>query len=223
MYILNIIDSKKTLSSSKLISNLWRTLFFIIGIFILSIGLVATIQAGLGVSPWTVLEIGLHFVTPWSIGFWNVSIGALLLLITYYLNRQIPKLGTMVSIVLGGFFIDLIIKLQFIPPANHWWAQGTLLIIGIILMGLGTALYLSSEFGAGSRDGLMLALSKRLRWSIRLTRTLMEVTVVFIGWLLGGPVFIGTVLFSISIGPTLQFLLPYCNSTLKFLTTKRVQ
>lgn len=174
-------------------------------------------QASLGVSPWSVLEIGLHLVTSWSIGFWNGCIGVLLLLATYILNRSIPKLGTVASIILGGFFIDLILTLHLIPLAKTWWSQAALLLIGIILMGFGTALYLSSQYGAGARDGLMLALSERFSLSIRLTRTLMEIIVVFIGWLLGGPVFIGTIIFSVTIGPVVQFFLSYSNMFLKLV------
>lgn len=171
---------------------------------ILSLGIVLTIQAQLGVSPWDVLQIGLTYVTPLTVGLANISVGACLVGMTAVLERKRPSIGCLINMVYVGACIDFILILGWIPVFEHVVARSIILMLGIGLIAFGTGMYVTARCGAGPRDGLTLALSKKLGWSVRKVRTVIEVTVLVIGWSLGGPVFIGTLVASLAVGPIMQ-------------------
>lgn len=181
-----------------------RYAVFFTGMTILALGIVLCIQARLGVSSWDVLQIGLSYVTPLTIGAANVAVGILLVIITVFLERRRPSLGCLINIIYIGACIDFFLFLGWVPAPEAVWLRSILLITGIAMMGFGSGMYVMARRGAGPRDGLTIALVNKTGWSVRKVRTILEVTVLIIGWWLGGPVFIGTLLAALIFGPVMQ-------------------
>lgn len=184
---------------------LLRYAVFFVGLTILALGIVLCIQAQLGVSSWDVLQLGLSYVTPLSVGGANIFVGIVLVVLTIILTRKRPLMGVLINIVYVGACIDFIFMVDWIPVFKQVWTQTLMMLLGIGMMGFGSGMYVATKHGAGPRDGLTLALSEKLGWSIRKVRTVLEMTVLILGWSLGGPVFIGTVIASLAIGPMIQW------------------
>jgi uncharacterized membrane protein YczE len=163
------------------------------------------IRAELGLDPWDVLHQGLTHYLPYSFGTVTILVGALVLLLWIPL-RQWPGLGTVSNVFVVGLAADF--GLWVLPAHLSLPVRIGLLLLGVVLNGLAGAVYLSSNFGPGPRDGLMTGLVRRTGGSLRLLRTGIEVTVLVVGFLLGGTVGIGTVLYALAIGPLVQFFLP---------------
>lgn len=197
--------------------HFWRCVYFFIGLWIIAVGAVLTVQAQLGVPPWDVLHIGLASTLGGTMGIWSILLGLLIVICTFLFDRKLPKWGTIMNMILCGTFIDIIFYFQWIPIVHNLWTQLLLLFTGILLMGIGVGAYLASEYGAGPRDGLMIVLVSRSGKSIRFVRTIMEVLAVGLGYWLGGPVFIGTLLFSITIGPIMQITIKWNQDSLAYL------
>ena len=164
------------------------------------------VQAGLGLNPWDVLHQGLDTYLPVSFGVVTVLVGAVVLLLWIPL-RQWPGLGTVANIVVIGVAVD--VGLAVLPAPDALVARWSMLLTGIVLNGLAGAVYIGSQLGPGPRDGLMTGLAARTGGSIRLIRTGIEVAVLVIGFLLGGTVGFGTVLYAVAIGPLVQLFLPW--------------
>ncbi|MFE2102737.1 YitT family protein [Streptomyces sp. NPDC059468] len=162
------------------------------------------VKAGLGLEPWNVLHQGLAELTGLSMGLVLTIVGAAVLLLWIPL-RQRPGLGTVSNVLVIGFAMDT--TLAALPDVHSLAVRVPLLLAGVVLNGMATGLYISADFGPGPRDGLMTGLNRRTGRSIRLIRTVVEVTVVVTGFALGGTVGIGTVLYALSIGPLAQFFL----------------
>lgn len=160
-------------------------------------------QSELGLSPWEVLHDGLSKLTGVQIGTVSILIGILILLLWIPL-REKPGIGTVSNILIVGTVTNLTIPL--IPLTDQIVIQVIWLVLGLLMVGLATALYLSSRMGAGPRDGLMMAFHRRTGSSIRLVRTIIEVSVLAIGFLLHGAIGIGTLAFAFTIGPIVQFM-----------------
>jgi uncharacterized membrane protein YczE len=172
-----------------------------LGLLIFGVGETCLIVAGLGNTPWTVLAQGLADQTPLGIGTATTVIGLLTLLLWIPL-REVPGIGTLGKAVLIGPVIDLATPLFPDDPGNGLsWA---LVLAGILLIALGSGLYLTAALGPGPRDGLMVGIHRKAGVSLRVARALIEGTVVLIGFVLGGTVGIATVLFAIAIGPLVQ-------------------
>ncbi|MFI6487080.1 YitT family protein [Streptomyces sp. NPDC050564] len=162
------------------------------------------VESGLGLEPWNVLHQGLAELTGLTIGVVSIIVGAAVLLLWIPL-RQRPGLGTVSNVFVVGIAMDG--TLAVLPDAHTLPVRIALLVAGIVLNGVATGLYISAGFGPGPRDGLMTGLHKRTGHSIRLVRTVLEVTVVATGFALGGTVGIGTVLYAVAIGPLAQLFL----------------
>ncbi|MFD4578066.1 YitT family protein [Streptomyces sp. NPDC058417] len=162
------------------------------------------VRSGLGLEPWNVLHQGLAERTGLSIGVVSIVVGAAVLLLWIPL-RQRPGLGTVSNVFVVGLAMDG--TLALVPDASGLAVRVPLLVAGIVLNGAATGLYITAAFGPGPRDGLMTGLHRRTGRSIRLMRTAVEVTVVVTGFLLGGTVGVGTVLYAVSIGPLAQLFL----------------
>ncbi|MEU2716470.1 hypothetical protein [Streptomyces sp. NPDC007205] len=162
------------------------------------------LRAGLGMEPWGVLHQGLAKLTGLTIGVVSIIVGAAVLLLWIPL-RQRPGLGTVSNVFAVGLAMDG--TLALVPDARSLAVRVLLLPAGIVLNGVATGLYISARFGPGPRDGLMTGLHRRTGRSIRLMRTGIEVVVVVTGFLLGGTVGVGTVLYAVSIGPLAQLFL----------------
>lgn len=182
-----------------------RLLQLFTGLAMYGISLAMFIRAGLGLDPWDVFHQGLANRTGLSIGVVVIAVSFLVLLLWIPL-RQMPGFGTLCNAVLVGVFAD--VGLALIPAVSHVAGQAGLLAGAVLMNGVASACYIGAGFGPGARDGLMTGLARRTGWSVRLSRTLIEVSVLAIGWLLGGSVGVGTVVYALAIGPLVHVLLP---------------
>ncbi|ADU29778.1 YczE/YyaS/YitT family protein [Evansella cellulosilytica] len=191
-------------------TSFFRWSVFILGLMIMSFGIALIIRADLGSAPWDVLHIGMMQNIGLTVGSWTIIMGFVLLLIATILTKEMPKLGAYLNMILVGVFVDIF--LFFINTPNLLFLQGVMLVIGILIMGFGIGVYICPRCGAGPRDSLMLAVSDKLGISVARVRIMMEVIVLFCGWMLGGPVFIGTILFSVTIGHVTGISLNWCQA-----------
>ncbi len=160
--------------------------------------------AGLGVDPWDVLHQGLARRTGIPTGTWAIIVGAAVLLLWIPL-RQRPGLGTLCNVLLIGAVIDGV--LATVTPPHSLAVRVAVMVSGVVLNGVATGLYIGAGFGPGPRDGLMTGYAARGH-SLRLVRTCIEVTVLLVGWLLGGTVGVGTLVYAACIGPLAHFFVP---------------
>lgn len=179
-----------------------------------SLGLM--VRGDLGLAPWDVLHSGLIRYLPITLGQAVVAMSFVVLLAWIPL-RETPGIGTVANALLVGFSADATLALLDTP--NAVVLRIGLMVGGVLLCGLATALYMGAQLGRGPRDGLMTGLARRTGWSLRLVRTGIEVTVVVVGLLLGGTIGIGTVVYALAIGPLTQLWLPF--STVELPTTDR--
>lgn len=175
------------------------------GLVLYGLTLAMMIRATLGNAPWDVLHQGMAIHLPMSIGQAVIAMSVVVLLLWVPL-REIPGLGTVSNAIVIGLAADLFLALIEVPDGLT--GKMALMLAGIALNGLATAWYIGAQFGAGPRDGLMTGLNRRTGIGIGTVRTGLEVAVVVVGWLLGGVVGIGTVLYALLIGPLAQWLLP---------------
>ncbi|MBO8163203.1 MAG: YitT family protein [Brevibacillus sp.] len=182
---------------------------FMLGLAIMSFGIVLMIQADMGVASWDVLHIGLAKTFGLTIGIWSQIVGAVVILLSYLIANVKPGVGTILNMVLIGWFLDLFIWLDIVPLADNLLTKVCWFTAGILLFAIGLGMYISPRLGAGPRDSLMLALNERMGWSIQRVRFTIEVMVLVAGWLLGGPVSIGTLLLAVFTGPLIQRTIPF--------------
>ena len=176
-----------------------------VGLVLYGLSLAAMVRARLGLDPWDVFHQGLSRRTGISLGTATIAVGVVVLLAWVPL-RQRPGLGTVSNVIVIGVVVD--VALAALPRLEALPGRGGLFLIGVLLNGLATAAYLGARLGAGPRDGLMTGLVRRTGRSVRLVRTSIEVGVLAVGWLLGGSVGLGTVVYAVSIGPLVHLLLP---------------
>mgnify|MGYP003288778517 CR=1 FL=1 len=191
------------LISSLISIRLSRWAKLLAGLAFVGTGVAFTKQANLGLGPWDVLGDGLAQLIGIRLGTASVIIGALVLLLWIPI-REKPGIGTLTNLLLIGAFMN--IALAVVRSASGVFLQSVWLTAGLLLIGLGSVLYLGSQLGAGPRDGLMLGLSRKTGWSVRVIRTALEVAALVAGWLLGGAVGVGTVVIALTIGPVIQFI-----------------
>ena len=172
----------------------------IIGLMIFGLGEAILVAAGVGVSPWTVFAQGVTNVTGWSLGFATFVVSASVLLLWIPL-KQTPGIGTVLNAVIIALMLDYV--LVFLPTFETYAANALLAVVGVLVTGFGGAIYLVANLGPGPRDGLMTGLQSMTGKPIALVRTSLELTVVAIGWLLGGTLGLGTVFYAFGIGPAL--------------------
>lgn len=184
-----------------------RLVQLFVGLSLYGASMAMMIRGALGLDPWDVFHVGLATHVPLSIGTLVIVVGVLLLLAWVPL-RQWPGLGTIANAVWIGIATDATLAVLHEPSSLG--LRAVLVLGGIALNGLAGALYIGAQLGPGPRDGLMTGISARTGWSLRLVRTSIEVTVLAVGWLLGGGVGLGTVLYAVCIGPLVQHLLPWC-------------
>lgn len=175
-----------------------------VGLTLYGVSSALLVRSGLGLEPWGVLHQGLAEKTGLTIGVVSIIVGAVVLLLWVPI-RQRPGLGTVSNVFAIGLATDG--TLALVPDVDGLTGQVPLLLLGIVLNGVATGLYIAARFGPGPRDGLMTGLHRLTGRSIRLVRTAIEVVVVATGFLLGGSVGVGTVLYALAIGPLAQFFL----------------
>lgn len=174
-------------------------IMLLFGLTLFGLGEALLIASGSGVSPWTVLAQGITNITNWSIGF-STFVVSVSVLLTWFPLRQIPGIGTILNILIIALVIDL--SLPYLPQFETLSLQIIELLAGVIITGIGGGIYLIAKLGAGPRDGLMTGLQRVTNLPMAIVRSGIEITVVILGWMLGGIVGIGTVLFAFGIGPS---------------------
>ena len=176
------------------------------GLMLYGVSIALFVRADLGLDPWDVFHQGVSFLLSIKIGQVVILTGVLVLLLWIPL-RQRPGLGTISNVIVLGLVADA--TLAVVSPVTSLTVRITLLVSAVVMNALATALYIGAGFGAGPRDGLMTGLHARTGWSVRAIRTCMELSVLLIGWLLGGSIGVGTVFYALAIGPLIQLCLPW--------------
>lgn len=185
--------------------RLWlRMTRMLIGLVLYGVSLSLLVLAHLGIDPWDVFQQGLALRTGVRIGTWAILVGIVVLFLWIPL-RQRPGIGTILNVFVVGGVMNVV--LMHVTPPSGLPARITMLLVGVGLNGVATGCYIGAGLGPGPRDGLMVGLSAR-GLSIRLVRTSIEVTVLAVGWILGGNVGWGTLLYALSIGPLAQIFIP---------------
>ena len=175
----------------------------LVGLVLFGIGIALKLRSGLGLSPWDAFHQGVANHLPLSIGVVTILVSGLVLLAWIPLRQRVG-VGTLINAVLVGVIID--ITLRVVSETGSTIVSWAYLLGSVGLIGLGSGLYIGARLGPGPRDGVMIGLAAR-GLSIRVARTLIEGAVLLAGWLLGGAVGIGTVVFAVLIGPLVQFFL----------------
>jgi uncharacterized membrane protein YczE len=178
----------------------------LVGLFLYGFTMAMMVESTLGLDPWDVFHEGLAQHLPLTFGQVVIAVGAVVLLLWVPL-RQMPGIGTVLNVLVIGLAADFGIAVIAQPDAL--WLRALLLVGGIVGNGFAGALYIGAQLGSGPRDGLWLGLVRRTGRSVRFWRTAIEVTVLAVGFLLGGTVGVGTVLYALTIGPIVQAFLPW--------------
>ena len=203
---LQIKEIPKLSWSSKSPRNLkpsFKTLFLLcFGLIIFGFGEGLLIISTIGASPWNVLHQGLALNLGLTIGTWAFLISLIVLLLWFFLDEKMG-IGTILNFIIIAIMIDM--SIYFFEAPRLLINQFLLSIVSVLMVGLGSGIYLIARLGPGPRDGLMTGLQKKTNFSIASIRVCIEVTVVMCGWLLGGTVGLGTLLYALGIGPSVAF------------------
>jgi uncharacterized membrane protein YczE len=180
-----------------------RFIYTTVGIAIFAGGILFSVKAGLGVNPWTVFHMGLARHVGLTQGQVTQIFGLIIIAVSYALGIR-PHVATIMNMIMVGGFFDLLNAMNVLPAAQGLYQGILYIVISIALAAFGGAMYMSGGLGAGPRDSLMLALTTRTGQPVGRIRTAIEVTVLVVGWILGGPVGVGTVILSVTSGPAVQ-------------------
>lgn len=176
----------------------------LVGLVVFGLGIALMARAGTGLGPWEALHQGIEIRTGIPMGTVSILIGVPILALWWPLGER-PGVGTLLNVVLIGTATNA--GNALIPAPDLPIARIAMMLAGVLVIGLGSGLYLAADLGPGPRDGLMTGIHRRFGWSIRRARTAIEVTVLAIAWLLGGSIGLGTVIFAFGIGPVVQVML----------------
>ena len=182
-----------------------RLLQLYVGLGLYGLSTAMFIRSDLGVDPWDVFHLGVGMQLGMTIGTVIIVTGAAVLLLWIPL-RQMPGLGTISNVICIGLAADA--SMALIPELDSLPVRIAFLVSGIVMNAIATSMYIGAGFGPGPRDGLMTGLVARTGWPVKWVRTAIEVAVVAIGWLLGGSVGLGTILYAVAIGPLVHIFLP---------------
>ncbi len=176
------------------------------GLVIFGLGIALMAQAGLGLGPWEAFHQGIGRLVGLELGTVSIILGIPILVLWWPLGER-PGIGTLLNVVLIGTATN--IGITVLPVAQGVAVQVAMMLAGVLVIAIGSGLYLAADLGAGPRDGLMTGLHHRFGWSIRRSRTAVEQTVLVAGFLLGGTIGIGTLVFALAIGPLVQICLGF--------------
>lgn len=185
--------------------SLRRVAQLLVGLFLYGFAIAMMIRAGIGVSPWDVLSQGVSLLSGLGFGLTTNIVGVVVLLLWIPI-RQRPGVGTVANVLLIGPSAEL--GLAVLPVGEELWQQVLLFAGGLALLAVATGLYIGARFGPGPRDGLMTGIHRRWGWPVWAVRSVIELTVLAVGWVLGGTVGVGTVAFALLIGPMVNVTLP---------------
>lgn len=184
------------------LSFVGRLIHLLLSLALCSFAIRLMINAAVGVAPWEVLHIGLSLHSPLSIGQATIAASAVVVAYTWLVMHEKPGLATIINTLEIGYLLDVLADV--VPHPVGMAARWIQFLFGVFLCGFGTAAYISAGLGAGPRDGLMLGLHRLYGWPISRIRTVIELTVLAVGALLGGPLGWGTVVFALLIGPSVS-------------------
>ncbi len=197
--------------------NVIRYGFYFTGLVCFGLGVAVSVKVKyLGLHPWDVLNVALFEYFGLTIGTWSIIVGLFLIGISLLVSKKYVNIGTFLNALLIGPIMDFFLWLDILPDASNNWTDYIILLIAITLIGIGGGLYVSGGVGAGPRDGFMLSMSERTGLSVSKARILVESIVLVIGFLLGGPVFWVTFIYTFILSPIFQF-------SLRFFTRLRSQ
>lgn len=185
-----------------LIGKKMPSLFF--GFFLFAIAILLTLNSNLGMSPWDVLHIGIVKHSDFTLGQVSEIVGFFILLLAWFLGT-IPGLGSVCNMIFIGVFIDIINNFNIFKTPETLFGRIVMLVVGVLIMGWATYFYLRVELGAGPRDGLMEGLVKKINKPLWMIRGTIEITALVIGYFLGGPVGVGTLITAFTIGFSVQW------------------
>jgi uncharacterized membrane protein YczE len=202
------------MTSRPTITSLWRPIRrsrtgrmiqLLLGLFCYGIAIAMMIRAAIGIAPWDVLAQGISLKTGLAFGLVTNLVGVVVLLLWIPIKQRLG-IGTVLNALLIGPSAD--VGLALIPSQNNIWVQILLFLGGLVLLAIATGLYIGARFGPGPRDGLMTGMHRKYGWPLWAVRTSLEVSVLVIGWLLGGNVGIGTLAFALAVGPMINYTMP---------------
>lgn len=179
-----------------------RAIWLVGGLFLFSCGIVCFLDARLGLPPWDVLHQGLAKHTPISFGEANIIVGIVVLALSWLLGARVG-IGTVANATLIGIFVSLLTAVDIAPDALV--ARSALLLAGLVLFGFGSAFYIGADLGAGPRDSLMLVGAQRTGARVGVVRAGIELTALVLGFALGGRLGVGTLVFALLIGPSVEW------------------
>lgn len=191
-------------------TNIKRGISFILGLLILSLGVSLTIISRLGAGAWDALSVGLSVLSGFTVGTWVILVGIILIFVNAILLKTRPEFIALITVLILGYFIDF--WLLFIFPnfvAELIALRIALLLSGVVLMGFGIAAYLQGKFAIIPIDRFMMAIQTRLKVSLMVGKTIAEITALVFAFIVGGPIGVGTIVVTLSIGPLIQIFFPY--------------
>jgi uncharacterized membrane protein YczE len=174
-----------------------RFILFFFGLTLFGLGNAIAVKVKyVGLHPWEVLNVALFQHLGLTIGTWGVFCGLLLVTITFFIDRKYINIGTFLNALLIGPIMDFFLRLDFLPKATNTWIDYFILLLGLVTTGIGGGMYVAAGIGAGPRDGFMLIISEKTRMTVTTARMIVESLILIIGYLLGGPVFVASFLYT---------------------------
>ena len=180
-----------------------RLLRLVLGLFLYALGIVITMNAHIGYAPWDVFHAGFAKTIGMNIGTASIITGVIIVIITLLFGEKLG-LGTVLNMVLIGVFLDILLGFHIIPVASNFVFGIIMIIVGLFIIALASFFYIGSAFGAGPRDSLMVALTRKTGLPVGVCRGTIELLAVFVGWMLGGMIGIGTIISAFVIGFCIQ-------------------
>lgn len=178
-----------------------------VGLALYGLAVAVMVAAGVGLGPWDVFHQGISLRTPLSFGQAMIAAGVAVLVYSVIGPKVRVGIGTILNMVLIGIWSDVFLSMPALPHPDNYLVGLALFCLGTALCGLATGVYITAGLGAGPRDGFVIGVSRVTGSSVRLVRTLTEVAVLALGWLMGGSVGLGTVVFALTVGPLMQLFL----------------
>lgn len=198
-------DSKRKGKLLDMKTFFLRILRLIFGLFLYGFAIVVTINAQIGYAPWDVLSAGLAESIDISIGLSSIVQGVVFIFIAHLLGEKIG-IGTLFNTVLIGVFMDMVLEMKIVPVQTNFFIGLLQLIVGLVIISFATYFYIGTGFGAGPRDSLMVAFSRKSSLSLGLCRSLLEIAAAVAGWFLGGMLGVGTLISATAVGPIMDFI-----------------
>jgi uncharacterized protein len=208
----------------ELVLNLFRYFLFFLGLTFFGLGNAIAVKVQyVGLHPWEVLNVALYQHFGLTIGTWGVFCGLILIIISFFAARSYINIGTILNALCIGPIMDFFLWLDILPKSTGTWVDYLILLCGIIITGVGGGMYVAAGIGAGPRDGFMLSIADKTKLSVSQARIIVECIVLIIGFLLGGPVFIATFLYTFIQSPIFQHSLKFFKIVVEAVNKKKNQ